>query len=263
MITANRFCAFCLPPRLPKMVPPPNQIYWHQETPHHPAIESICTMRVRVNPYQSHQVPSRFTTFKTKWQPYWSNSNRISASVSSAQRPLSCKLFSSDFFKPPKLDAGQSEDPQISGPSSPSGGHHGWWRSMKWSKKMVAPTHVKQKRLLNIFPPLVRVTIQFEICETKACHLHLEINPYQFVYGRAFYHYTYPWWAEVLHQHLSPEPLRTFLGSLFSYAKLWDFGCHEGNEFKSSKSKFLCPDPPCFESHSMAPHLANKFQHET
>ena len=27
-----------------------------------------------------------------------------------------------------------------------------------------------------------------------------------------------------------------------------------------TSSKFLCPDPPCFESHSTAPHVANKFQ---
>lgn len=42
--------------------------------------------------------------------------------------------------------------------------NHSWWRSMKWSmpsppkETLVAPTHVKQKRSLNIFPLPVRMT---------------------------------------------------------------------------------------------------------
>ena len=75
-------------------------ITWSQQTnlvlslsPTAPAIVSLVQCQY-VAWHQSHQV--RFA----KWQPYWSNSNRISASVSSAQRPLSCKLFSSDFFLP-------------------------------------------------------------------------------------------------------------------------------------------------------------------
>ncbi len=196
-------------------------------------------MRVRVNPYQSHQVPSRFTTAKAKWQPYWSNSNRISASVSSAQRPLSCKLFSSDCWS-----KWGSTNFWIHGPSSPSGGHHGWWRSMKWSKKMVAPIHVKQKRLLNIFPPLVRVTIQFEICETKACHLQLEINAYQFVYGRAFYHYTSPWWVVVL----SPgEPFWDHFSAMRSFGIL---GATKGTYSSHPNPSF------CVLIHLVSNHIA-------
>lgn len=45
------------------------------------------------------------------------------------------------------------------------------------------------------------MTIQFENCETTACHLQLEINPYQFVYGTALYRYTSPWWVVVLHRY--------------------------------------------------------------
>lgn len=52
------------------------------------------------------------------------------------------------------------------------------------------------------------------------------------------------------------EPLkRTFWEGHFSWAmpSFGDFGV-------CTSSKFLCPDPPCFESHSTAPHVANKFQ---
>lgn len=45
------------------------------------------------------------------------------------------------------------------------------------------------------------MTIQLEICETTACHLQLEINPYQFVYGTVLYRYASQWWVVVLHQY--------------------------------------------------------------
>ena len=111
--------------------------------------------------------------------------------------------------------------------------NHSWWRSMKWSmpspQKNIGSSNPCETKALTEHPSTASeddaMTIQFENCETTACHLQLEINPYQFVYGTVLYRYTSPWWVVVLHQYWLWAPKKNLLGwsPFMGYAKLWGF----------------------------------------